>query len=63
MSAETRTTQVTRRAFLRVATLFGGTALLAACQQAPAPAAKPAESTPAETKPAAPAAAPWNRNG
>ena len=34
---------LTRRRFLRVATIVGGSTLLAACQQAPAPAAKPAE--------------------
>jgi len=47
----------TRRSFLRSAAAFGGlgaTALLAACQQTPAPAAKPAESKPADaSKPAA----------
>jgi peptide/nickel transport system substrate-binding protein len=47
---------VSRRTFLRLAALAGGTALLAACQQAPAPAPKPAESKPGEAKPAAPAA-------
>jgi ABC-type transport system substrate-binding protein len=45
---------VTRRHFLRLASILGGSALLAACQQAPAPAPKPTEAA----KPAAPAAAP-----
>jgi peptide/nickel transport system substrate-binding protein len=49
---------VSRRTFLRLAVVAGGTALLAACQQAPAPAPKPAETKPADSKPAAPAAAP-----
>ena len=44
---------LTRRDLLRVASILGGSALLAACQQAPAPAAKPTEAA----KPAAPAAA------
>src|ERR671923_239700 len=49
--------KTSRRAFLGT---IGGLAVgvLAACQQAPAPAAKPAESKPAEApKPTAPAAA------
>ncbi|MCC6179822.1 MAG: twin-arginine translocation signal domain-containing protein [Chloroflexi bacterium] len=53
MSADTPTRRLSRRHFLRVATIAGGSALLAACQQTPAPAAKPAESKPAESKPAA----------
>ena len=44
---------LTRRHFLRIASIVGGSALLAACQQAPAPAPKPTEAA----KPAAPAAA------
>jgi hypothetical protein len=32
-----------RRAFLRLAAIAGGASLLAACQQAPAPAPKPTE--------------------
>jgi peptide/nickel transport system substrate-binding protein len=48
--------RMTRRAFLRGATLLAGTSLLAACAPAQAPApAKPAETKPAEAKPAAPA--------
>jgi len=39
---------VSRRAFLRLTALAGGSALLAACQQQPAPASKPAETKPAE---------------
>ena len=38
MSATTSHAAVSRRAFLRLAALAGGSALLAACQQAPAPA-------------------------
>jgi peptide/nickel transport system substrate-binding protein len=52
MNSQPRT-HLTRRDFLRVASILGGSALLAACQQAPAPAAKPTEAT----KPAAAAAA------
>jgi peptide/nickel transport system substrate-binding protein len=56
MSASPLPNAVSRRAFLRLAAIAGGSALLAACQQ-PAPAAKPAESKPTEApKPAAPAA-------
>jgi peptide/nickel transport system substrate-binding protein len=44
---------VTRRHFLRLASILGGSALLAACQQAATPAAKPTEAA----KPAAAAAA------
>ncbi|MGE3910110.1 MAG: ABC transporter substrate-binding protein [Chloroflexota bacterium] len=45
---------VTRRGFLRLASIAGGSALLAACQQSSAPASKPAESKPAaDTKPTA----------
>jgi peptide/nickel transport system substrate-binding protein len=55
MSASPLLNAVSRRAFLRLAAVAGGSALLAACQQ-PAPAAKPAESKPPEApKPAAPA--------
>ncbi len=51
------TSRLTRRSFLRGATLLAGTSLLAACApSAPAPA-KPVESKPAEAKPAAPSAA------
>jgi ABC-type transport system substrate-binding protein len=44
---------MTRRHFLRLTSILGGSALLAACQQASTPAAKPTEAA----KPAAPAAA------
>jgi peptide/nickel transport system substrate-binding protein len=53
---------LSRRSFLRLATITGGAALLAACQQAPAPAPKPTEAPkPAAAAPAAdakPTAAP-----
>jgi len=57
MGIQSRIQNLSRRDFLRLATIAGGSALLAACQQAPAPAPKPAESKPVEAaKPAAPAA-------
>ena len=55
MSPDTRTTRSSRRAFLRLATLFGGSALLAACQQAPAPAA---EARPRPSRPRQPPSRP-----
>lgn len=58
MSATPFRDVLSRRAFLRLAVVASGSALLAACQQQPAPAPKPTEAAkPAETKPAAPAAA------
>src|SRR3954447_12624612 len=53
MGMQNRSTSLSRRDFLRLASIVGGSALLAACQQTPAPAAKPTEAA----KPAAPAAA------
>ncbi len=57
------TVLVSRRRFLTLSIVTASAAVMAACQQAPAPAAKPAESKPAEApkpseaaKPAAPAA-------
>jgi hypothetical protein len=58
MGNRTHRTSLSRRDFLRLATIVVGSALLAACQQAPAPAAKPADTRPSEAaKPAAPVAA------
>src|SRR5688572_4662774 len=58
MSTRARTTTTSRRDFLRLASIVGGSALLAACQQSPAPPSKPADAPkPADAKPAAPAAA------
>src|SRR5688572_6054284 len=58
MSMRARSTMTSRRDFLRLASIVGGSALLAACQQAPAPPSKPADAPkPADAKPAAPAAA------
>ena len=50
---QTATGPITRRAFIRGATLLTATSLLAACAPASQPAAKPADTKPAETKPAA----------
>ena len=61
MSTRTVVTHVSRRDFLRAASRVGAGALLAACQQSPAPAPKAAEApkpTAEATKPAAAAQAP-----